>query len=381
MHIDRSERQYHVLGEVFGATAHPGACPEREECERALAAAGVPLPLPHRSIWTSLGAGADSLFIAVRDGSGRYVLGFAGQMTSSRALPGHAILRVERFGGSAGPAACRAGVLALADAVRSHGRILRLHLEVLSRDPQLREAIGQACAAAGYRRARSMRSYAETIAIDLTRDVEEIFASLHPTGRRHIRAVEKNPVEIREIRDVSFHARMNELLRETMGRTGGPYRSHEWQRQIRFSSKRPEAARVVGLFEREGSGAEALLAFAVGHHHGDHVEYVTAASTRKTQLKIPLAYGLAWDLVCWGKRLGATWFDFGGITRSGRESADPLGGISDFKRLFAREMVEVGQEWVLEPSRFRAVLAQAVSSTAGKIRLTARPRAHGFGAW
>ncbi len=49
-------------------------------------------------------------------------------------------------------------------------------------------------------------------------------------------------------------------------------------------------------------------------------------------------------------------FDLGGATQA--EEGDPTRGIMDFKRYFARNEVEVGEEWVLEPSpRLGAIAA------------------------
>ncbi len=134
---------------------------------------------------------------------------------------------------------------------------------------------------------------------------------------------------------------------------------------IGFCTRHPDLARLVGLFQSGVSGPNALLAFALCFFHGDHAQYVTAASTRESSLKIPLAYGVAWDLLCWAKSEGATWFDFGGITDGTQgDSADLLGGISDFKRYFSKNVVEVGEEWVLEPRRVRAGLARGVGKGA-----------------
>jgi lipid II:glycine glycyltransferase (peptidoglycan interpeptide bridge formation enzyme) len=97
------------------------------------------------------------------------------------------------------------------------------------------------------------------------------------------------------------------------------------------------------------------------------VDYAAAASTRPEDIRIPLAFALTWDLIRWGKRVGATWFDFGGITGVTEGQNDPLKGISDFKRNFGNNVVSVGEEWVLEP-RLTSHLARAVSAAAALLR-------------
>ena len=67
----------------------------------------------------------------------------------------------------------------------------------------------------------------------------------------------------------------------------------------------------------------------------------------------------------WAKSQGVTWFDFGGITVGTQgDPDDPLGGISDFKRYFSRDVVEVGEERVFEPRRLRAGLARGIGTGA-----------------
>ena len=77
-----------------------------------------------------------------------------------------------------------------------------------------------------------------------------------------------------------------------------------------------------------------------------------------------VVHPLFWDLILWAKRGGATWFDLGGVTTGTTGSGDPVGGISDFKRLFSKHMAEVADDWVLEPRWLPARLAAVVSSGA-----------------
>ena len=114
----------------------------------------------------------------------------------------------------------------------------------------------------------------------------------------------------------------------------------------------------MGLFRTDQSGPQGLLAFAWGCFHGDHAHYSTAASTRATDLRVPMAYSLAWELMQWARAQGAAAFDFGGISVGTHGDDDPLGGISDFKRYFQGATVRVGEEWILEPSPAAARLSR-----------------------
>jgi hypothetical protein len=352
-------------GELW-AELYCGASEEREACEGALVAAGFPLPLPHRSAWGRLKASDDSWFLAVRDAGGPRA-GFAVAVSRSRALPGHLILRAERFGpGLAG----RFRDLAVASLVRlaaANPSVLRVHVETFARADADREALEAALAAHRFRRVDEPRRYARTVAVDLQPDEESILASFHAKTRRDIRAAAKHPVRLAPIRDADAVGRMDELYRETMTRTGGEAKSRDWGAVIALSRDYPDLSRLVGLFRTDGGDPDALLAFAWGCGHGDHAHYDAAASTRRTELKVPLAYPLVWDLMCWAKRHGARWFDFGGVTEGHLGSDDRLGGISDFKRYFSKEVVAVGGEWLLEPHWVRAQLARAVSAGAAAL--------------
>ena len=79
----------------------------------------------------------------------------------------------------------------------------------------------------------------------------------------------------------------------------------------------------------------------------------------------------------WAKRVGAEWFDFGGITPGTQaDPTDPLGGISDFKRYFGTDVVTVGEEWVFVPRPVRAAIAGMVAKLGRRVLdLRARARA------
>lgn len=353
----------------------PGNSPARRQCEESLAAAGSQLPLPHRLAWDGLESEAGSRFLRIRDPEENCLYGCAVNASKSRAIPGHSILRVRRFDAGGDPEVARAAVEALAGFARAEPRVLRLHVELFSRVPEIHRAMDEFCPSCGFTKLGSPRSYRDTAVLDLSPSLEQIFASLHATGRRHIRAVAKNPVRIRSIEDGAYGERMEELMKETFGRTDATPAHWDWGRLIDFSNRHPTSARVVGLFRQPWTdGPESLLSFAVGYNHGDHVEYADAASTRNTDLKMPLAYGLAWDLIAWAKALGATWFDFSGITHGDHDDpGDRLRGISDFKRYFTKDVVHVGDEWVLEPHALRARAARAIGTIAARIRGVVRP--------
>jgi hypothetical protein len=290
-----------------------------------------------------------------------YAGGFAIQERPAPLLSGYLLLRVQQFGGSIPMAAADTVVASLRDLAEADPRVLRLSVDVFSFEEERRVALGEILKRYGFRRAKHINGYVETLVIDLTPSEDELFRTLHHSARRKIRRRARHPVTIRPLVDAGFSERMNELVQQTLARTGGRFRWCDWSGRIELSRKHPEISRIVGLFRTDVSGPESLLAFAWGCHSGDHVFYSEAASTRDTgDLRVPLAYGVMWDLVIWAKRTGARWFDLGGITHGTYDGIDPLGGISDFKRYFSQRVMKVRDEWVLDDHSWRASLAAAL---------------------
>ena len=352
-----------------------GLSPEREEWERALLSAGRALPLPHRSAWAALHSPFDSWFIKVSDATGRPCGAAALQVAPSRALPGHLIVRCERFGPGVSAGAQRAALQALVAIARQRHRVLRLCVETFAIDPVERAALEGHAQALGFVRVRPPRSYENTLLISLERDEKSIFASIHRTARQNVRAVDKNPMQVRPVEDSAHFDRLDEISRETYARTGGAYTPADWSRIVALSAREPAASRLVGLYRTDISGPASLLAYAWGCGHGDHVHYSRGGSTRATDVRISLTYPLVWDLICWAKRSGARYFDFGGVTVGSNQSDDPLGGISDFKRAFSKHLEQVGAEWSLEPRPVQARAARFVSSASSLVaRVLTRSR-------
>ena len=355
-------------GNGFKVALLRGLTPEREQWERDLRSAGRALPLPHRSTWASLQAGGgthDDWFLTVTDGNGQPCGAAALQVAPSRALPGHLVVRCERFGPGVRPEAQRAALDALVAFAHSQRRVLRLHVETFSIYPSERTALEDHIQKLGFVRVHPARCYEHTLLVSLEGSQDEILASLHGTARRHIRAASKHPVRLQPVEDPAHFARLDDISRETYARTGGRYDGTDWSRIVALSKQEPSASRLVGLYRTDIAGPEALLAFAWGCGHGDHVQYSRSGSTRATDLRMPLMYPVVWDLICWARTSGARFFDFGGITLGSHDSDDPLGGISDFKRYFSERVVAVGAEWAYEPRAFQAYAAKVMSSTAG----------------
>ena len=362
--------------EGFTLSLLRGVSAEREQWERALLEARGALPLPHRSVWAAIqGTPDDNWLLTVSDSAGRPVGAAAVHVARSRALPGHLLLRCERFGPGVAPEAQRAALRGMMAIARDHRRVLRLSVETFVVDPAERRALEAQASALGFTRIPASRSYEHTLVMPLDGDEAQVFASIHRNARQNVRAVAKNPIEVRTIDDPAYFPRLDQLSRETYARTGGSYDPTDWSKVVALSAVAPSASRLVGLHRTDVAGPAGLLAFAWGCGHGDHAHYSRSASTRDTTVRIALLYPVLWDLISWAHRSGAKYFDLGGVTLGTAESGDPLGGISDFKRAFSRRVEQVGAEWDYEPRPAHAYAARVVSSASGFVRRAlSRPR-------
>jgi hypothetical protein len=341
-----------------------GDSAERTRVEDALRDAGRPLPLPQRAAWATLQpASHESWLLVARDRAGT-VVGAAGvQVAPSRALPGHLLLRCERFGPGLAAGTRRLLLRALVALARTQRRALRLNVETFTVDDAARADVEAVMREEGLVRLPEPRSYEHTLLVPLMGDEEAIFAGFHATARRHVRAAGKNPVRVGSVDDPAYFGRLDAISRETYARTGGTYDPADWAAIVALCQRDPSASRLTGIFRTDVAGPDALLAFAWGCGHGDHAHYSRAGSTRDTDLKMPLMYPVVWDLIRWARQHGARHFDFGGVTMGNHDSEDRLGGISDFKRYFSGIVVPVGAEWVLEPRPVQARAARVVSAT------------------
>jgi len=342
---------------------------EHRELERDLLRFAAYVPLQHRVVWLERFGDPEGWFCAARNAAGQCLGGFAISTAASRALPGHRLLRVERFCPPGDIEVQRLMLDRVCEFSRHDSRILRVSLELCCYDDARRIAVENLLARAGFTRSKSSRNYEDTLVFDLQPAEASLLAGLDAKTRRNIRMISKHPVEVRPIEDPIWAERIEALRRESMSRTGGHAARRDWVARIDFSRCSPALARIVGLFRTDVVGPEALVAFACAFSHGEYAHYDASGATRSSGLRIPMSYALLWDLILWAKSNSASWFDFGGVTLGHlKDGEDALGGISDFKRSFTRKLVHVGAEWILEPRPLRARLARAISGTAERLR-------------
>lgn len=270
---------------------------------------------------------------------------FAGlQARRVTVLPWLHVVRLQRFGrGMVGHA--RQLLESAVDLVRERGAV-RLHVEAWTESEVERSQLTEILLSSGFRTADSRRSYRYTVWIDLLSESSEsdLLRTFHPTCRRHIRAPMKRGLEVRRVSDPVLAGRMKDLVRESFVRTGGHPPSLDWSELIRQARAPDSPVCIAGLFREDSSGPAGLVGFGVAYLHGDVAEYAHAGATRATG-NVPLLYAPTWHLMQWARMRGAHFWDFGGVVES---EGSALEGIRDFKRMYSRQIIQVGDEWVLD---------------------------------
>jgi hypothetical protein len=336
--------------------------------ERELDARGAPIPLWSRPSVALHLAQRFVDFIIATDARGEYAGMLAARRSPTRALPGHQVMRVKAVGDSFASGVGMGMLEAAQRLASSRSRVLRLVVEIECREDEPRRLIGSALEKLGFHRIPCESISARTLAIDLAPDEEAILAGFGRSTRQNVRGAAKHDLQLVPLDDPGFARRMNDLLTESLSRTGAAAQTEDWPAVMRLCAALPERSRLIGVFRGSTRTPDDLVGFAWALHHGDRVQYHTGASARIPGVRLPILYPALWDLIQWARRSGGTWFDLGGVTAGSSGSDDALGGISDFKRGFSKVEVEVGQEWAFEPSPARWRLANLNARIARWIR-------------
>ena len=255
---------------------------------------------------------------------------------------------------------------------KSDHSVLRITVEVFSLEAELRQMTARALERSGFSRVHATRSYERTLLLDLSPSEEALFAGLHKNARQGVRNITRYPVRVTTVSSTELAPRLQQLADETRGRTGGSRREIDWESMIELSARAPQVSRLSMLQRTDSNSPESVLAFAWGCMHGKVAEYSESGSIRSPDMKISTSYALLWDLILWARRGGASYFDLGGITSGATHSDDPLGGISDFKRRFSQNELDVGEQFELVVRRRRASVAALVSRVAEAVAAKAR---------
>lgn len=319
------------------------------------------LTLPHRYVAPQCGDAASTLhWVRVLDADGAPVSGFAIETSSSRALPGTLIGRADRIGRKLHEATMPYLGQLLAESAKAIPKLQRLDVRVFDENADRRRGMEVAILAAGGSVSEKPMQYSQTIAVDLGQSGECWRSSMTKEARYELRKFWRmGMAQVRIIADLRYARRMQSLYAKTFDRTGGNVPSLDMAALLSRCANDP-GSKLVGVFLEGYPSPDDLVAFMLGHFHGDHGSYEEGASDRAEALRqIPMGYPLMAALLEWTESLGGKWFDMGGVPSEAARRHGSLRGIVEFKRRFSRKEIDVATEFVFFPRPFLAFAANA----------------------
>lgn len=198
--------------------------------------------------------------------------------------------------------------------------------------------IAEQLPARGFRPSALSVAPTATVLIDLRADMDEIFANLGKSVRKHVRRGMREGVEIREgaARDVgTFHS----LMSATSARHGfTPYSAEYFEAMWR--SLHPQGHIKLFLAEYEGQTVSAHLVVPFGERF-----LSKAAAWSGTHASVYPNDVLEWHLIGWAKAHGFAYYDMEGIDRETAErliedpSVQPKRTTDAFKLKFGGDVV------------------------------------------
>ncbi len=180
--------------------------------------------------------------------------------------------------------------------------------------------------------------------LDITPDLDQLMANLHPKTRYNLRLAQKKGVTVR----VGTRADLEPFYRilvETAERDRFLIRSFDYFAILWDELVENSLARLF-MADYEGQPIAGALAFTIG----DKAWYIYGASSNRHRNVMP-NYLLQWEMITWAKSLGCTMYDFRGVP--GHLAADnPLYGLYRFKKGFNGTYTEFVGEYDLVYSPF-----------------------------
>ena len=169
--------------------------------------------------------------------------------------------------------------------------------------------------------------------LDITPELDELFANLHSKTRYNIRLAKRRGVQIKENCTREDLRVFYDVLTITAKRDNFLIRSYDYFETLWDCLVENNLAKLF-LAEYKGKVIAGTLAFIFG----DKTWYIYGASSNEHRNVMP-NYLLQWRMIEWAKENGCRIYDFRGVP--GRLTPDnPLYGLYRFKKGFNGEYVE-----------------------------------------
>jgi lipid II:glycine glycyltransferase (peptidoglycan interpeptide bridge formation enzyme) len=198
----------------------------------------------------------------------------------------------------------------------------------------------------------------QTLALDLTKTLDQLLAQMHSKTRYNVHLAEKHGVEVAVEDSVSDAA--GELLLETSRRAG--IRAHATGYYKNLVEKLRGTAITAKVYCAYHGGE--LLAANVVLRYGDTSVYLFGGSSAH-QRNVMAPYILQWRAIADAQAAGATAYDFWGVET---DPTHPWAGFSRFKLGFGGEIETFAgtRDYVFSPAWYNAY--RSLRNLARKIR-------------
>ena len=331
------------------------------------------LAVPHHySAWSLHCTVGSWVWCRVSGSDGRFVTGFAIQLTSSRALPGTRIGQIDYLGRSLHEELAPAMGAVLSDVSRKIPRLQRLEARVFDEDPRRRQTLSDSLRVAGWSSGKR-RNYSHTLIVPLADSAAEVVKTFSTRVRSTMRKALESPLlRFAPVTGAEYSARITHLHTLPFRRTGGVPQPID-VKGILSDASDGNSSLLIGAFAVGGKAPDDLLALAWARLHGDHAILEINASERSEAFShLSPGFGLMSRLFAWAIERGARWVDLGGLATLQPAADDPMRGIIEFKTRFSSDFREVAEEWQLEPNPLLAGAASAMRRVAKSVREATR---------
>jgi peptidoglycan pentaglycine glycine transferase (the first glycine) len=205
------------------------------------------------------------------------------------------------------------------------------------------KAVAETLRCRGWRPSREQIQFRNTMLLDLTRDPDEILATMKSKWRYNIRLAGRKGVTVRPGQPADLPL-LYQMYAETATRDGFVIRPEEYYRDAWGSFIQAGLARPL-IAESEGEAVAMVIIF----HFGECAWYMIGASRDAQREKMP-NHLLQWEAMLWAREQGCAVYDMWGAPDVLDES-DPMWGVYRFKQGFGGEFVEHIGAWDWPVSR------------------------------
>jgi len=327
------------------------------------------LAVPHDySTWPLNSKVGSWTWCRILDPAGNLLSGFSVHLSSSRAIPGTRIGRIDRIGRNLHEGLADVMGAVLTEAARKIPRLLRLDARVFDEDPVRRHRFYDSLAAAGWIVDTEHREYSNTLVLKLADTKADVLKGFSTRVRSTIKKALGSPaLRYAPVVGTEYVNRIRHLYILPFSRTGGVPPPIDIEGILRDAASDKDSL-LLGAFARDVPPPNDLVAVLWGRLHGDHSVVEINASERSAVFdNCSPGFGLMAELIEWSIQHNAQWVDMGGLSSLHPAADDPMRGIIEFKTRFTTDFRPVAEEWHLAPNSFLAAAAGAVRSIAKSV--------------